>query len=342
MSAPVRRLLGALGVLLGLLLLGGVAYWLLGHGRWSYGECVYMTTITVTTVGFGELPNMASVPGARLLTGFVAAFGVGVVAYAQGNVTVLVFEGAFGQALRRRRMDNQIAKLRGHVVVAGAGSTGRHVVEELFATATPFVVIDQNEHHLKRVSDELCGGKLLYVLGDATDDHALLSAGVKRASGVVAALTDDRDNVFVTLSARSLNPDARIVSKVIDDPTEAKMLKAGASCVVSPTQIGGRRIASELLRPTVNEFFDQMFRDTRKLRLEEVTIPKGSSFDGCALKDTPIRKETSLLVIAVKDKAENFVYNPPPELLLRTGSTLIVMGEVPSVVKLRKMVSESV
>ncbi len=333
--------MAALALLLTAVLAGGLGYWLIGHGRWAYSECVYMTTITLTTVGFGELPNMADVPGARLLTGIVAAFGVGVVAYAQGNVTALVIEGAFGEALRKRRMQKAIEALRGHVVIAGAGSTGRHVVEELHSTATPFVVIDQNEAHMKRISDELCEGKLLYVLGDATDDHALIAAGVRRASGVVAALTDDRDNVFVTLSARSLNPTARIVSKVIEDPSEAKMLKAGATAVVSPTQIGGRRIASELLRPNVNEFFDQMFRDTRKLRLEEVAIPAGSTYDGQTLRDTPIRKETSLLVIAVKTDDGAFVYNPDPALVLTGGSTLIVMGEVGSVVKLRKLVAGS-
>lgn len=119
------------------------------------------------------------------------------------------------------------------------------------------------------------------------------------------------------------------------------MLKAGATAVVSPTQIGGRRIASELLRPNVNEFFDQMFRDTRKLRLEEVAIPSGSTYDGQALRDTPIRKETSLLVIAVKTNDGAFVYNPDPHLVLTGGSTLIVMGEVASVVKLRKLVAEA-
>ena len=341
MLDPTRRLAGALAILLGLLLLGGLGYWLLGHGRWSYGDCVYMTTITVTTVGFGELPHMAEVGGARVLTGFIAAFGLAVVAYAQGNVTALIFEGAFGEAFRKRKMIKEIGRLNGHVVVAGAGATGRHVVEELHATKTQFVVIDQNEQHLKRVSEELCEGKLLYVLGDATDDHALIAAGVRRASGVVAALTDDRDNVFVTLSARSLNPTARIVSKVIDDPTEAKMLKAGATSVVSPTQIGGRRIASELLRPTVNEFFDQMFRDNRTLRLEEVTVPEGSSCVGKALKDTLIRKETRLLVIAVKKGVESFVYNPEPDLVLQVGHTLIVMGEVGSVLKLRKLIADS-
>jgi len=320
MSGPFRRLVGAIATLLGFLLVGGVGYWLLGRGLWTYWEGVYMTAITVTTVGFGELPGMNEVPGARALTVLVAAFGVGAVAYAQSNVTVLVFEGAFGDVYRKRRMMKAIERLNGHVVVAGAGATGRHVIEELFLTRTPFVVIEKNEAHVKRISEELCAGEMLYVLGDATDDHALLRAGVKRARGVVAALTDDRDNVFVTLSARSLNPTARIVSKVVEDPTEAKMLKAGASSVVSPTQIGGRRIASELLRPRVNEFFDKMFRDNRGLRLEELSVEPGSTCVGKALSDTLVRRESGLLVIDV-------------------GDTLIVMGQVDAIAAMRNVVA---
>lgn len=338
-SPPIRSLIGATAILAGLLLLGGLGYWLLGHGRWSYGECVYMTAITVTTVGFGELPHMHEVPGARALTVLVVAFGVGAVAYAQSNVTVLVFEGAFDDVFRKRKMMKDIERLSGHIVVAGAGATGRHVIEELFLTRTPFVVIEKNEAHVKRISEELCGGEMLYVLGDATDDHALLRAGVKRARGVVAALTDDRDNVFVTLSARSLNPTARIVSKVVEDPTEAKMLKAGASSVVSPTQIGGRRIASELLRPRVNEFFDKMFRDNRGLRLEELSVDPGSTCVGKALSETLVRRESGLLVIAVKRRDEGFVYNPEPGLVLEVGDTLIVMGQVDAIAAMRNVVA---
>jgi voltage-gated potassium channel len=251
-----------------------------------------------------------------------------------------VFEGAFGDVFRKRKMTKDIERLSGHVVVAGAGATGRHVIEELFLTRTPFVVIEKNEAHVKRISEELCGGEMLYVLGDATDDHALLRAGVKRARGVVAALTDDRDNVFVTLSARSLNPTARIVSKVVEDPTEAKMLKAGASSVVSPTQIGGRRIASELLRPRVNEFFDKMFRDNRGLRLEELSVEPGSTCVGKALSDTLVRRESGLLVIAVKRGDEGFLYNPEPGLVIDVGDTLIVMGQVDAIAAMRKVVAK--
>jgi voltage-gated potassium channel len=317
-----------------------MGFYLLGNGRWELAECAYMTVITLSTVGFGELSQMHEVPGARPLTIVLIISGVGALAYVQGNLTALLVEGVIGQAWRRNRMRKAIDSMDGHVVVCGAGSTGRHVIEELIATATPFVVIDRDQEHLERISTDLMEGKMLYVLGDATDDHALVEANVAKARGVVAALTHDKDNLFVTLSARSLNAGARIVSKVVEDPAAAKMRKAGATSVVSPAMIGGRRMASELIRPEVNEFLDQMLRDKSKnLRIEECVVPKGSAFSGKALKDTPIRKETRLLVVAVRDSERNFVYNPDPDHVVVEGATLIVMGEAENVAKLRKLMT---
>jgi voltage-gated potassium channel len=343
MNALLRRMFVAVGVIVTLVFAGATGFYFLGYGRWKYFDCVYMTIITLSTVGFGELPKMADVPGARGLTIMLIVSGVGALAYVQSNLTALLVEGVIGQVLRRNRMRKQIAALSGHVVVAGAGSTGKHVIEELIATQTPFVVIDRNEPHLQRISESMCDGKMLYVHGDATDDHMLLSAGVKAARGCVAALTQDKDNLFVTLSVRSLNPSARIIAKVVEDDAAPKMMKAGATSVVSPTQIGGRRMASELIRPEVNEFLDQMLRDKDKnLRLEEVTVPDKSSYIGVMLKDTPIRRETRLLVVAVRESDRSFLYNPDPDYLIQAGTTLIVMGEAESVVKLRRMIAESV
>jgi voltage-gated potassium channel len=236
-------------------------------------------------------------------------------------------------------MHREIEKLSGHIVVAGAGGTGKHVVEELVVTRTPFVVIDRSEATLKHISDEMCGGKMLHVCGDATLDHVLLAAGIKRARGVVAALTHDKDNLYVTLSARSLNASARIVSKVVEDEAAPKIIKAGASSIVNPTMIGARRLAGELIRPEVHEFLDQMVRDKDKnLRLEEVAVPRGSTFVGMALKDTPIRRETRALVVAVRGSDRVFTYNPDPEYVIGEGTTLVVLAETDSIVKLRALV----
>jgi len=334
----VRRLLTALAVFAYLVAAGTVGYFVLGHGRWSMPDCAYMTVITISTVGFFELGHMREVPGARALTVGLIVSGVGVLAYTQSSLTALFVEGVIGHALRRRRMQKEIANVSGHIVVAGAGGTGKHVIEELIATQTRFVVIDRSEHTLAQVSEELCGGKMLHVHGDATADHVLLAAGVMRARGVVAALTHDKDNLYVTLSARSLNAQARIVSKVVEDEAGPKILKAGASSTVNPTMIGARRLASELIRPEVNEFLDQMLRDKDKnLRLEEIVITPGSSFAGVALKDTPIRRETRALVIAARGADRVFVYNPDPEYVIALGTILIVLGETESILKLRQL-----
>jgi voltage-gated potassium channel len=341
-NASIRRLFIAIGAFMTLVLVGAIGFFALGRGRWGFGDCVYMTIITISTVGFGELRDMAQVPGARVLTVGLILSGVGTLAYMQSNLTALLVEGTIGQALRRNRMKKAIAALSRHIVVAGAGSTGKHVIEELVATQTPFVVIDRNQPHLERVSTELMGGKMLYILGDATEDHVLIEAGVDRARGIVAALTHDKDNLYVTLSARSLNPSARIVSKIVEDEAGPKVLKAGATSLVNPTMIGGRRMASELIRPEVNEFLDQMLRDKDKnLRLEEVIVPRGSSFVGMMLKDTPIRRETRLLVVAIRSTSTDrtFTYNPEPDHIITEGTTLIVMGEADSVVKLRNLVA---
>ena len=339
MNASVRRLIVAVAVFATLVAAGTVGYFVLGEGRWTFGDCAYMTVITISTVGFFELGHMRDVPGARVLTVGLILGGVGVLAYMQSNLTALLVEGVIGQAWRRRRMQKEIEKLSGHIVVAGAGGTGKHVIEELVATRSPFVVIDRSEQTLKHVSDDLCGGKMLYVHGDATLDHVLLTAGIVRARGVVAALTHDKDNLYVTLSARSLNASARIVSKIVEDEAAPKIVKAGASAIVNPTLIGARRLAGELIRPEVHEFLDLMVRDKDKnLRLEEVPIPSGSSFVGKALKDTPIRRETRALVVAVRGNDRAFTYNPDPDYVIGEGTTLIVMAEADSIVKLRTLV----
>jgi voltage-gated potassium channel len=339
-NASLQRLFLALGAFAALVGVGTVGYFFLGAGRWTLADCAYMTVITISTVGFYELGHLTDVPGARLLTVGIILGGVGVLAYVQSNLTALLIEGVIGNVFRRRRMDREIAKLSQHIVVAGAGGTGRHVIEELRATATEFIVIDRNEEVLQEVAAEICEGKMLYVHGDATADHALLAAGVQRARGIVAALTTDKDNLYVTLSARSLNANARIVSKVVDDEATPKILKAGATATVNPTMIGARRLASELIRPEVNEFLDQMLRDKDKnLRLEEVTIEPASRLVGAMLKDTPIRRKTRALVVAVRATDRAFVYNPDPDYVIAAGTTLIVLGEAESIKQLREMVA---
>jgi voltage-gated potassium channel len=335
---PQPRILPPVALLAMVIGLGGLAVWAVGRGRWPLGDAIYLAVNAVSTVGFHELDGMDRVRFARGVTVVIIIAGLGSVAYFQSSLTALLVQGVIGRRFRVKRMQTRIESLEDHIVVAGAGSTGMHVIEELHATDTPYIVLDRDRAALERIGQDVTAGRMLYLVGDATDDSLLVRAGITRCRGVVAALTEDRDNLYVTLSARSLNATARIVTKVIHPDAAPKMVRAGANATVSPNMIGGRRMASEMMRPTVVQFVDQMLLDKEKvLRLEEVTIPEGSWFIGKTLREVPIRAHTNLLVVALRI-GDAFLYNPEPNTELEAGSVLVVIGESRNVARLRELV----
>lgn len=313
--------------------LGALAYFHIGHGRWTFFDCVYMTVITLSTVGFGEtLDGMNEVPEARAVTMVLIVIGSGTLLYFLSNLTALVVEGDLQGILRSRRMQKKIDQLEKHIVVCGAGSTGEHVIGELIDAGVEFVVIDQDEERIRVLGEDL-GAVILHVTGDATDDHSLERAGVERARGVIAALHTDKDNLFVVISVRHLNPKARIVAKAIDATTTPKLRRAGAHAIVSPNYIGGLRLVSEMIRPQAVDFLDRLLREDNKLRIEDVAIPEGSNLVGHTLAECMIRK-TGALVLAIR-KGGNYIYNPGPDVVLEAGSHLIVIAPSTSMSGLR-------
>jgi voltage-gated potassium channel len=322
-------------------LAGTGGYHYLGDGRWELFDCFYMTVVTLSTVGFAEtLPGIERVYGARSFTLLLIVLGSGTLLYFVSTLTAFVVEGDLVGALRRNRMHKRISALENHVIVCGAGSTGVHVVEELATTRTPFVVVDLDESRLLRLAENV-PRELLYVVGDATDDHTLEQASIGKASGLIAALHDDKDNIFATITARALNSSAKIIAKAVETTADAKLRRAGADAVVSPNRIGGMRMVSEMIRPQVVEFLELMLRTKEQaLRIEEVPIPPGSSLDGMELKDTEIRKVTNVLVIAVRTPEGTFVYNPGPATALKENMTLIVLGETDEVIHLRRSIEQ--
>jgi voltage-gated potassium channel len=334
--------MAAFGVLMTTTTIGTLGYHYLGAGLWSFWDCFYMTVVTLSTVGYAEtLPRLGDVSGARGFTVVLIVLGTGTALYFVSTFTAFIVEGDLVGALKRSRMQKRVDQMSDHLVVCGVGSTGIHILRELSAAQIPFVAIDNDEERLVRLGEDLeTTEEILYVVGDATDDHVLEAAGIGRARGIIAALHDDKDNVFVTISARHLNPTARIVAKAIEPSADAKLKRAGADTIVSPNQIGGMRMVSEMVRPRVVEFLDLMLRDRRNLRIEELTIPDESSLVGTSLMNTNIRKATDALVIAVRYPDGSYKYNPGSTAVIEKGTTLIVLGETPEIIRLRKGVSD--
>jgi len=232
-------------------------------------------------------------------------------------------------------MERAIGTLKGHIILCGIGTTGWHIATELRAVGVPFVVVDADRERLDELNAEF-GDELLFVCGDATDDHVLDLAGVERARGVISALNDDKANLFVTISARALNPTARIVAKSIEPSTERKLRRAGADAVVAPNYIGGVRLFSEMVSPKTVAFLDRIvqFGGGISVGLEAVDVPAESPLVGQRLAETDIR-EAGALVVAVHRADGDYVYNPGGEHMLEAGDSLIVLAESKDATRLR-------
>ncbi|MCC7535356.1 MAG: potassium channel protein [Deltaproteobacteria bacterium] len=338
-----RRLYIASGILALVVVIGALGYWRIGNGRWDLGDCFYMTVITIATVGYSEvLTEMSAVPFARLWTVAIILFGAGTVVYFTSALAALIIEGDLQTVFRRGRVKKAIDSLSDHIVVCGAGSTGIHVIHELMAAGVPFVVVDRDAQHLERILGDYPKMRLLHVTGDATDDDVLVAAGIERARGCVISLHEDKDNLYVALSARSINPRLRIVARAVDQDAVAKIRRAGADSVVSPNTIGGLRMASEMLRPNVVEFLDVMLRDKDKnLRFEELTIAERSPVAGKAIRDANLRQVGEVLVVAIRWADGRYIYSPGPDVVLEPGCTMIVIGAMAGIAKLRSLLAPS-
>ncbi len=339
-ASGIRRRLIMGFVYVVLVLFGGAAgYYALGQGRWTFDDCLYMTAISLSTVGFGEIIDVAAVPGARLYTIVLILFGMGVMVYFGSTVVALLVEGEIKNYFRRKRMAKHLQKLARHIIICGAGDTGIYVIRELLATRTPFVVIDESEERIRRIVEDETG-EFPYIVGDASADHVLREANIHEARGLIAALPEDKENLFVVISARQLNPGLRIVSRGIEASIATKLERVGADSVVSPNRIGGMRMASVMIRPHVVEFLDLMLKDReRNMRVEEVTISAGSPVAGKSLGQADIPGIADVLVVAAKHTNGDYRYNPRPDFMLQGGGVLIVLGVVDEVEKLRRVLS---
>jgi voltage-gated potassium channel len=252
------------------------------------------------------------------------------------TATGFILEGYLHRLLRRKKMQKQIDRLSDHYIVCGSGDTGRHVIEELDKMQVPFVVIERDKERVERL---LADRDICCLEGDATDEELLRQAGVERARGLITSLPDDKSNLFVVLTARGLNTTMRIVSRAVEEGTPAKLLKVGADSVVSPNNIGGLRMASDMLRPTVVTFLDMMMRDPRNtLRFEEATVEEDSHFAGKTIGEADVRRKTGAIIVAVRDgETAQYMFNPSGNCMLKPRDVLVLIGDLEQVGKLRRL-----
>ena len=317
------RLLGALGFLVCVSALGTVGFHIIDPEA-GWVRAFFMTAITLTTVGYGHEVTLGT-SGALIFTALLILLGMGGVAYFATTATAFLLEGQLGHVFRKRRMEKELSRLNGHLIVCGSGQTALYTAKELVAVKRQVVVIADRPEESGRVQSEL--PEIPVVTGDPAKDEVLLLAGVERASGLVACTDSDKENLVVTLAARQLNSTLRIVTRVMEVEGEAKLRKVGADAVVSPNFIGGLRMASELIRPTVVTFLDTMLRDKeRNLRIDEIRIPESSPYIGMPLNGLGLDRFPGALLLAEREPDGAWHYNPPRNEKVTAGMVLIFLG----------------
>lgn len=317
-----RKAILAACFLSGVLAVGTMAYRFISGGKASYVDCLYMTVITIATIGYGEIVDLSQSPAGRIFTMFMSVTGIGVLTYIMMSLTAFIVEGELNEAFRRRKMEKRIEKMSAHHIICGVDGVGLHIVREMRLTGRPYVVVDLGRDKIERFAGD--EEDPVFVIGDATDNETLLRAGIARAHGLFAVTGDDNQNMVICLSARQLNPKIRLVARCEEMRNLEKMQRAGADAAVSPTSIGGMRMASVMLRPTVVSFLDIMLRrEDEHLRIEELPVP--AAVVGQTLSALDLPRYRRLLLLAVRTGG-GWTYNPARDYVMRAGDILVFMG----------------
>ena len=315
-----NRMAWPFAILLGLHVVGTIGYMIIGGEQTTLLDALYMTFITIATIGYGEVVDLSNSPLGRGFTMVLAFTGIANMGYVMSVMTAFIITGDLNSEFGRRRMMLKIEDMDAHFIICGMGRIGANVASELTVTNRSFVVVETDQKQIDAYREKYPGG--LYLRGDASEDELLIAAGVHRAAGVFAITGDDSKNLVITLTAKQLNASARVVARCREINFTEKMKKVGADAIVSPDFTGAMRIASSMIRPQVVSFLDEMLRTDDRLRVEEVHV--SADHVGTKIGDLALRNH-DYVVIAVRD-GEQWRFNPESTFVLRNGNTLIVVA----------------
>jgi len=319
----------------GIIMLIGISGYMIIE-KWNFLDALYMTVITMSTVGFMEVHKTGC--AGRIFTIIMIFAGVGYYLYIAGVIMQAIVEGEIQSLLGRKRLDKKISKLKNHYIVCGYGRIGRVLCQLIREETNDIVVIEQDE----TLIDTLTQDKMHYLQGDAADENTLTKAGIEKASFLVAALGTDTANVFLVLTARQLNPDIFIMARASSPGVRNKLMVAGANIVESPYDTGAVSMGLKLLRPSVSSFLDvALSRKREAIQIEELFVPTKSRYTDIALKDSGIRQDFNLIIISIKKASGEMLFNPHFETLIEPGDTVIVMGKTPDLRKFAAAINQS-
>jgi voltage-gated potassium channel len=324
------QLVYSLAALTGVVVFGTVGFYLI-EGDWSLADALYMTVMTVTTVGYGP-PNKLSNAGRDFAIVFMV-IGVGTAGYLLSTAVQSLVRSEILATYGERRRAREMSKIRDHYIICGAGRVGTRIVREMRRDGVPFVVVESNPALAGEL--ELLDSQLL--VRDATLDETLLEAGVERAHGLAACLSDDAANLYVVLTARTLNPGLHIVSRAVEESAVPKLIRAGANRVIAPTIIGSHRMAQALLKPAVADFMDSVATEGLDLAFEQFEVTEASTLAGLKLKETTIRSELDIVVVAIRRPRGEMVFNPSGDTQVRPGDLLIGIGRAEALAELGRL-----
>jgi len=327
-----RKVHLAILIFLGVLVFGSLGYMILEDA--SPLTSIYMTVITVSTVGFEEAVQLDD--AGRIFTVVLILSGLAATTLLTVTVVAYLVEGEFVRAFRKARMKKRAERMKNHFIICGLGQAGRTVLAEFWQVKASCVAVEKDSDVAESISEHYPG--LVMVVGDATTNEMLEAAGVEKARGIVAATESDSDNLLITLTARSMNPDIFITARATRAENYSKLKVAGANHVVMPNEIGGRRMASTLLRPEVIDFLDIIMRGSGEdLRMEQARVPEGSPIIGKTLAEVEIPKRTGLVILAIKRESGKYVFNPTSGEKFQSGDAVIVIGKPDEVPMLQEV-----